>query len=39
LGIIGPKRMEYDRMISLVNSVSKIVNGYLSQIGDQDDDE
>lgn len=39
LGIIGPKRMEYEKMISLVNSVSKIVNGYLSQIGDEDDDE
>jgi hypothetical protein len=28
--------MEYDRMISLVNSVSKIVNGYLLQIGGED---
>ena len=39
LGIIGPKRMEYEKMISLVDSVSKVVNGYLSQIGEEDDDE
>ncbi len=26
LGIIGPKRMEYDKMMSLVNAVSKMLN-------------
>jgi len=39
LGIIGPKRMEYEKMIALVNSVSTIVNGYLSGIGEDEDDE
>jgi heat-inducible transcriptional repressor len=29
LGIIGPKRMEYKRMMALVNSVSKALNDFL----------
>jgi heat-inducible transcriptional repressor len=28
LGIIGPKRMEYDKMMSLVNSMSKVLNNF-----------
>ena len=28
LGIIGPKRMEYDRMMGLVNAVSKMLNEF-----------
>jgi heat-inducible transcriptional repressor len=32
LGILGPKRMEYSRMISLVNSVSKAVSHVLSKL-------
>ncbi len=31
LGIIGPKRMEYPKMISLVNFISKLVNEVLSK--------
>lgn len=33
LGIIGPKRMEYPKMMALVNSVSKIVNKLLKKAG------
>jgi heat-inducible transcriptional repressor len=33
LGIIGPKRMEYPRMMALVGAVSKIVNKILSRKG------
>ena len=33
LGIIGPKRMEYPRMMALVDSVSKIVSNLLEEIG------
>jgi heat-inducible transcriptional repressor len=29
LGIIGPKRMEYEKMMSLVNSVSEMLNEFL----------
>lgn len=32
LGIIGPKRMEYSKMISLVNYVSKTVSGALNRL-------
>ena len=39
LGIIGPKRMDYDKMMALVNSVSNIVNGFLLKMGDEDDEE
>ncbi len=33
LGIIGPKRMEYPKMMALVSAVSKIVNKILFKIG------
>jgi len=33
LGIIGPKRMEYHKMMALVSSVSKILNKLLSKGG------
>lgn len=33
LGIIGPKRMEYPRMMALVSAVSKIVNKILTKSG------
>lgn len=33
LGIIGPKRMEYPKMMALVGAVSKIVNRMLSRLG------
>jgi heat-inducible transcriptional repressor len=33
LGIIGPKRMEYPKMMALVGAVSKIMNKLLSKIG------
>ena len=39
LGIIGPKRMDYDKMMALVNSVSNIVNGFLLKMGDEQDEE
>jgi heat-inducible transcriptional repressor len=39
LGIIGPKRMEYEKMMALVKSVSKVVNGLLLKMGDEDDEE
>lgn len=39
LGIIGPKRMDYNKMMALVNSVSNIVNGFLLKMGDEEDDE
>ncbi|MBO7612189.1 MAG: heat-inducible transcription repressor HrcA [Elusimicrobia bacterium] len=39
LGIIGPKRMDYDKMMALVNSVSNIVNGFLLKMGDDEDEE
>ena len=39
LGIIGPKRMDYDKMMALVNSVSNIVNGFLLKMGDEEDEE
>lgn len=29
LGILGPKRMEYERMMAIVNTVAKLMNGYL----------
>jgi heat-inducible transcriptional repressor len=29
LGILGPKRMEYERMMSIVNSVANLVNRFL----------
>lgn len=38
LGIIGPKRMDYDKMMALVNSVSNIVNGFLLKMGDEQDE-
>lgn len=31
LGIIGPKRMEYEKMMALVNSVSKMLNEFLRE--------
>ena len=31
LGIIGPKRMEYDKMMSLVNGVSKMLNEFFKK--------
>jgi heat-inducible transcriptional repressor len=33
LGIVGPKRMEYEKMMVLVSAVSKIVNKLLSRLG------
>ncbi|MBN1822905.1 MAG: heat-inducible transcription repressor HrcA [Endomicrobiales bacterium] len=33
LGIIGPKRMEYPRMMALVGAVTKIVNRFFEKIG------
>jgi len=33
LGIIGPKRMEYDKMMALVNAVSKILNEFFKKGG------
>jgi len=39
LGIIGPKRMEYEKMMALVKSVSKVVNGLLLKMGDEDEQE
>jgi heat-inducible transcriptional repressor len=33
LGIIGPKRMEYPKMMALVGAVSKFVNKMLSKLG------
>jgi heat-inducible transcriptional repressor len=33
LGIIGPKRMEYPKMLALVKSVSRIVNKMLTKVG------
>lgn len=33
LGIIGPKRMEYPRMMALVSAVSKIVNKLVAKVG------
>lgn len=39
LGIIGPKRMDYDKMMALVNSVSNIVNGFLLKMGDEEDED
>jgi heat-inducible transcriptional repressor len=32
LGVIGPKRMEYSRMISLVGCISKAVSGVLNKL-------
>jgi transcriptional regulator of heat shock response len=32
LGVIGPKRMEYSRMISLVGYVSKVVSGVFDKL-------
>ncbi|MBV9080399.1 MAG: hypothetical protein JO102_04685, partial [Elusimicrobia bacterium] len=29
LGILGPKRMEYERMMALVNTVAKVMNRFL----------
>jgi len=31
LGIIGPKRMEYERMMGLVNAVSKMLNDFFKK--------
>jgi heat-inducible transcriptional repressor len=31
LGIIGPKRMEYKKMMALVNNVSKVLNDFLTR--------
>lgn len=31
LGILGPKRMPYERMMSIVNTVAKLMNQYLDQ--------
>ena len=39
IGIVGPKRMDYDKMMALVNSVSNIVNGFLLKMGDEQDEE
>lgn len=39
LGIIGPKRMEYEKMMALVKSVSKVVNGLLLKMGENEDEE
>lgn len=36
LGIIGPKRMEYPRMMALVSAVSKVVNKLLARGGSVD---
>lgn len=33
LGIIGPKRMEYERMMAIVSAVSNMVNKILSRLG------
>ena len=33
LGILGPKRMEYGRMMSIVNSVAALVNKFLEKSG------
>ncbi|MBN1622356.1 MAG: heat-inducible transcription repressor HrcA [Endomicrobiales bacterium] len=33
LGIIGPKRMEYPKMMAIVSAVTKIVNKLLSKVG------
>lgn len=33
LGIIGPKRMPYDKMMSLVNAVSKMLNEFFKKNG------
>lgn len=33
LGIIGPKRMEYDKMMSLVSGVSQILNDFFKKKG------
>ena len=38
LGIIGPKRMEYEKIMALVQSVSKVVNGLLLKMGDEEDE-
>lgn len=29
IGILGPKRMEYERMMAIVNTVAKLMNGFL----------
>ena len=39
IALIGPKRMDYDKMMALVNSVSNIVNGFLLKMGDEQDEE
>lgn len=31
IGILGPKRMEYQRMMAIVNTVSELVNQFLTQ--------
>lgn len=39
LGILGPKRMEYERMMAIVNTVARLVNGYLegqNQLGHEE---
>jgi heat-inducible transcriptional repressor len=40
LGILGPKRMHYERMMAIVNTVAKIMNNYLegkSDFGELED--
>jgi heat-inducible transcriptional repressor len=32
LGIIGPKRMEYEKMMSLVNHISEMLNGFFKEM-------
>jgi len=33
LGIIGPKRMEYPKMVALVDFIAKVVNNILNSEG------
>jgi len=33
LGILGPKRMEYERMVAIVNTVADLVNQFLNERG------
>lgn len=35
LGIIGPKRMEYEKMMSIVNRVSEVLNKFFKEISRQ----
>jgi heat-inducible transcriptional repressor len=39
LGILGPKRMEYSRMVALVDAVSRMVSQSLERMsGERDED-